>query len=225
MLKAVIFDMDGVIINSEHVYQKVELEMAASLGLQVSQEELSQYTGIYMDIMWRELAQKYGLSIDIPLTVKKEEALMRDYYRSGELDVIPGSVELIKSLSGLGIRCAIATSSITESAQFVISRLELAPYIRVLVSSSMVENCKPSPDVFLKCIGKLNVEADACIAIEDSKSGCIAAKAAGIRVIAYGSPASCGQDLSMADLIVDDMGKIDMEMLTGLLSRDISHSD
>jgi HAD superfamily hydrolase (TIGR01509 family) len=217
MLKAVIFDMDGVIINSESAYHKVEMEIARSIGLPLSMDDFAQYEGIYLSTMWKELKEIYSLDVDTGVLIEREEAMMQEYYQHGNLEVIMETVDLIRRLHTEGMHCAIATSSITQSAQAVISRLNLTDYIRVLVTSSMVEKCKPFPDIFLKCVDMLGAAPEECIVIEDSKSGCLASKAAKIKVIGYRNPVSAKQDLSAADAIVDNTGEIDIAMINRLL--------
>ena len=213
MLKAVIFDMDGVIVNSEAVYHRCEIKIAELNGLPLTISDFSQYEGIYLSTMWQELKEKYTLDINVSSIIEQEEAMMREYYSNGYLDVISETVDLIRFLHSKGVLCAIATSSITESALAVISRLDLSKYIETMVSGSLVLKCKPFPDIFLKCLETIHAIPDECVVVEDSMSGCIAAKTAKLKVIGYRNPFSRKQDLSHADVIVDNIGEIDLKML------------
>lgn len=216
MIKAVLFDMDGVIINSEQVYIKFEIEIASSLGITLTSEFLSKYAGVYINVMWKDIVKMYNLSTDVALIIEQEENKMREYYTSGKLNIIKPCIELMGTLHNNKILCAIVTSSISDNAKNVISRLNISEYINTLVSGDMVDKCKPAPDIFLKCVEKLKINRNECVIIEDSKSGCIAANAADIKVIGYQNPYSGNQDLSTADLIVTDISDITMQTLKEL---------
>ena len=219
MLKAVLFDMDGVIINSEQEYTKSEIEIAASLGITLTSEFFSKYAGVYINVMWKDIVKMYNLSTDVALLIEQEEKKMREYYASGKLNIIKPSIELMETLHTNKILCAIVTSSISDNVKSIISRLNISEYINTVVSSDMVEKCKPAPDIFLKCVEKLKINRNECVIIEDSKSGCIAANTAGIKVIGYQNLCSGNQDLSTADLIVHDISNITIQTLIELTTQ------
>lgn len=217
MLEAVIFDMDGVLIDSEREYKRVELGLAKELGIPFYAHEQSGYVGIHQIVMWNEVLAKYGLThLSASEITQTEEDRMFEYYAHGELDAIAGSVDLVEKLCNSGVKCGVATSSIEINASAVIKRLGIEKMLSAVVCSCMVENCKPAPDIYSKCVVDLNVDARGCVAIEDSKNGCISAKSAGLKVVGYKNPGSGNQDLGAADLVVDDMGEVTIELLKSM---------
>ncbi len=217
MLEAVIFDMDGVLIDSEREYKRVELGLAKELGIPFSAHEQSGYVGIHQIVMWTQVLAKNGLAhLSASEITQTEEDRMFEYYAHGELGAISGSVDLVGRLYGGGIKCGVATSSIEINARAVIKRLGIEQMLSAVVCSCMVENCKPAPDIYSKCVVDLRVNAENCVAIEDSRNGCISAKSAGLKVVGYKNPGSGNQDLSAADVVVDDMGEVTIELLRNM---------
>lgn len=217
MLEAVIFDMDGVLIDSEREYKRVELGLAKERGIPFSAHEQSGYVGIHQIVMWTEVLAKNGLEhMSASEITQTEEDRMFDYYARGELDTIAGSVDLVGQLCGSGVKCGVATSSIEINARAVIKRLGIEEMLSAVACSCMVENCKPAPDIYCKCAADLNVNAGSCVAIEDSKNGCVSAKSAGLKVVGFRNPGSGNQDLGAADLVVDDMEQVTIELLKSM---------
>jgi len=219
LLEAVIFDMDGVLIDSEKEYRRVELNLAKELGIPFTAQEQSGYVGIHQQVMWEEVLAKHGMDLDADEITQTEEDRMFEYYAHGELDAIAPSVKLVKQLFDNGIKCGVATSSIEINADAVLKRLGIDKKLSALVCSCMVENCKPAPDIYSKCVADLGVNAGGCVAIEDSKNGCISAKSAGLKVIGYANPTSGNQDLSAADVVVDDMSEVTTALLRSMFEQ------
>lgn len=128
-----------------------------------------------------------------------------------ELPVIPGAIEAVRRLDAAGYRLAVASSSNRELIDAVLRRLELAALFEATVSSEEVARGKPAPDVYVEAAQRLDVPAAQCAAIEDSASGIRAARAAGMRVIAYPNrhypPAA--DVLGSADVVVDSLDALD----------------
>jgi len=206
--------MDGVVVNSEPAYMKIEVELTSQLGIPLTEEEQKQYSGVHHNVMWKALKEKYGYEMLVDEIAGIESRMIDDYYKNGDLMPINTTIELIKELFIKGIKCAIATSSDGYNAEHVVKRLGISKYISAIASSSKVKNCKPAPDIFLLAADMLGLEPKNCIVIEDSKSGCIAAKAAGMRTVGYRNPYSGNQDLSAADIIVDDIGELSFKALS-----------
>lgn len=213
MFKAVLFDMDGVIINTEPVYMEVEMKLASELGIPLTEDIQKRYTGVHHSVMWNDLKIAHDFSMTSDEITEIESRLVNSYYLHGSLEPIEPTIELIKKLSSEGIYCAIATSNDECNANLVVERLGIKRYVSTIVSSSNVRKCKPAPDIFLLAADLLGVESKDCVVVEDSKSGCLAAKAAGMKVVAYQNPHSGNQDLSAANLVIHDMGELTLHML------------
>lgn len=208
-VKAVIFDMDGVLVDSEPFHIQTEKQMFRKMGLDISDEEHAGYMGTATDVMWKQITAKRSLSLDIPeitaLTI--QEGL--PYFNSLEkINPMPGLVDLLEKLKVKKIPMAVASSSDTETMRVILEKSGLRKYFHHTVSSSEVGKSKPEPDVFLHAAKLLGVAPENCVVFEDSKNGIKAAKAAGMFCIAYSGANSGKQDSSLADMQIDDYDEL-----------------
>jgi beta-phosphoglucomutase family hydrolase len=217
MLKAVIFDMDGVIIDSEYIHAGVEKALFKSLGFEISEEEHNSYVGVTTKSMWQKLKDKYGLSQDVDELVR----MNKDSYISTltgivGLKPIPGAVELIRDLHANGIKIGLATSSNFREIEAIIGRFNLKSYFHTLTSGEEVANGKPAPDTFLLAAERLGCKPEECVVIEDSNNGVTAAKAGNMKCIGFKAPNSRNQDLSAADMVVGSLLQLDCKVIASL---------
>lgn len=218
MLKAVIFDMDGVIVDSEPIYRRIEMNIISDLGLDIPQEEYDSYVGTKTSEMWAQFKEKYGIKQSVEELVEMEARRYIEYITSsGRAKPIPGVKDLIADLHKNGVRLALASSSHVEEINTVLKIFNLESFFELTVSGYQVENGKPAPDIFLFTLKQLSISAQECIVIEDSKNGVEAAKAAGIKCVGFKSVNSGNQDLSSADLVIHNFCEIGYEKLKGLL--------
>ncbi len=222
MFKAVLFDMDGVIINTEPVYLEVEMKLASELGIPLTEDIQKRYTGVHHSMMWNDLKIAHDFSMTSDEITEIESRLVNSYYLHGNLEPIEPTIELIKKLYTEGIYIAIATSNDDCNANSVVERLGIKQFISTVVTNSNVKNCKPAPDIFLLAADLLGLEPKDCVVVEDSKSGCLAAKTAGMKVVAYQNPHSGNQDLSAANIVIHDMGELTLQMLLILFGMQMS---
>lgn len=212
MLKAVLFDMDGVLVDTEPEYIKQELNMAKDLGIPLTEQEQGNYAGIHPLEMWMDLQNKYGFLQD-PYELSKIEAQwMDDYYENGILRPNESAIQFLKNCVNEGLKVAVATSSIKENAQKVIQRIGIGEYVDIISSGCMAGKSKPAPDIFLLAAKLLGVEPDECIVIEDAKSGVQAAKRAGMKAIGLQSAVN-HKDLSLATMVVGSLSDISVDTL------------
>lgn len=208
-VKAVIFDMDGVLVDSEPFHVQTEKRMFRKIGIDISDEEHAGYMGTATDVMWKQITAKRNLSLDIAeitaLTI--QEGL--PYFNSLEkINPMPGLVDLLEKLKVKKIPLAVASSSDTETMRVILEKSGLRKYFHHTVSSSEVGKSKPEPDVFLHAAKLLGVAPVNCVVFEDSKNGIKAAKAAGMFCIAYSGANSGEQDSSLADMQIDDYDEL-----------------
>ncbi len=219
MLKAVLFDMDGVLVDSEHEYIRHEQRLAKQLGFELTVEEQSRYTGIRPLEMWMALQQNYGFDRDPHELARAEANMMDEYYANGTLHPYEPSVALLKCCAQSGLKVAVASSSTRENVQHVVRRLGLEPYVDAVASSCAAGKSKPAPDIFLMAMQQLGVSGSECVVIEDADSGIAAARAANVAgVIGIRLP-DRNQSLAGADLIVDSLGGVSPDTLRGLVER------
>lgn len=206
---AVIFDMDGVLVNSEPFYVKVEQSVFRQVGLDISEEEHQTYQGTATDEMWQLIKKRHGVGHPVEDLVEMTSNLVTPYFNSLEkMEPMPGVERLIKKLKEKGIPLALASSSFPDVIEIILQRTGLKKYFDVVVNSRMVGASKPEPDIFLLTAQKLSVSPEKCVVIEDSTNGIKAAKAAGMYCIAFAGPGSELQDQSQADRVVADFGEL-----------------
>jgi HAD superfamily hydrolase (TIGR01509 family) len=209
MIRTVIFDMDGVIIDSEPIHFKMENEMFQELKINVPYEEHCSYVGTSSQNMWEIIARKYSLTIDVKQLVKKQHALYMAYLlNEKELRPIPGVVELIQGLYRDYFKLVLASSSYMEVIEVVLSKLNLSNYFIAKVSGTELANSKPHPEIFIQSAKLANSEAEECMVIEDSQNGITSAKAAGMKCIGFANPNSGVQDLGNADLVIHSFSEL-----------------
>ena len=183
-IEAVVFDMDGVLVDTEHLWDEVREALTEEWGGRYTPEAQEAMMGMSSPEWSRYLHEVVGLRE--PPEVINAEVVRRMLERyEMDLPVVPGAVEAVRRLAGAGYRLAVASSSNRELIDAVLRRLELTSVFDVTVSSEEVARGKPDPDVYLETARRLSVEPARCAAIEDSASGIRAAHAAGMRVIAY----------------------------------------
>jgi len=210
MLKAVLFDMDGVLVDTEPEYIRLELKLAHEHGMPLSRREQARYRGVSAAEVWLDMVNRYGASADPERIARDEHELMDAYYREGPLRSIRPSVRLLKRCAKAGLKVAIATSSRKDNAENVVRRLGLGPYVQAIAVADLVERGKPAPDIFLLAAKLLEVAPSECVVIEDSEKGVQAAKAAGMKAVAIGGS---DQDLSQADMVVRSLRGINPGIL------------
>jgi len=204
LLKAVIFDMDGVIIDSEPLHKKAERVTLSPYGISLSDEELNSYMGTEARVLLANYIDRYSLPVPFAeLYTAYRRNLIRIFEES--VEPIPASLRLIRELRASEIRLAVGSSSHRDLVELVLRKLGVADAFSVVVTGEDAARSKPHPDIFIETVRRLGVEAGACLVIEDSANGVRAAKAAGIRCLGFRNPTSAGQDLGEADWIVDSM--------------------
>lgn len=213
MIKAFIFDMDGVIIDSEPLHFESDRMVMRDFGIELTDEELNRYVGVDNPQMWSELRDKYEINLPIDELLERQHANKIKILSTEKLQTIPGIPELISDLKDKGIAIALASSSAMEFIQLVLDKLGITHSFDVVVSGEQVEKGKPEPDIFLKTAELLKVNPAHCVVLEDSKHGVNAAKRAGMKCIGFINPNSGNQDLSKADKIVSTLGKLEYESL------------
>ena len=208
-IDAVVFDMDGVLVDTEHLWDEVREELTTEWGGRYTPEAQEAMMGMSSREWSRYLHETVGLRE--PPDVINDEVVRRMLARyETDLPVVPGAVDAVGRLAESGLRLAVASSSNRELIDAVLRRLELADLFAVTVSSEEVARGKPAPDVYLEAARRLGVDPARCVAIEDSASGIRAAHAAGMRVIAYPNrhypPAA--DVLALADILLRHLDDI-----------------
>lgn len=213
MIKAFIFDMDGVIIDSEPIHFEVDLMTLDYLGFKFAKEQLEQYVGMTNPEMWGIIKKEHNILHSVEEIIQYQ--LTRKLAHLDELDIEPidGIRDLIQELRKNNISIGLASSSPRIFIKKVLTKFNLLDYFCCIKSGEEVANGKPAPDVYLEAARLLNVRPENCYVLEDSRNGVTAAKRAGMRCIGYINPNSGNQDLSAADLIVRSIKEIKINNL------------
>lgn len=217
MLKAVIFDMDGVIVDSEPLNLMVDKRLLQEYGIAVSDDDLLPFVGISNPDMWSQLKIRFGLPDTLSNILHMHDRIKLELYKNVTIVPIAGIVPLLQQLKERGVATAIASSSPRLFIELIMERLSLQSFFQTYVSGEEVANGKPSPDIFLKAAGLLWAPPEACVVIEDSAHGVQAAAAAGMKCIGYANPHSGEQNLSDATCTVRGIAEIDCELLNRLV--------
>lgn len=215
-IDAIIFDMDGLLIDSEPLWRIAEVEALTEVGVSITEADAVETTGLRTDEVvelwharypWREPAKK---TVEARI-VSRLIALVRE---RGE--AMPGVHEALEALSGAGYPLAIASSSASEIIAATLETLGLAGYFRVTQSAEHEPFGKPHPGVYIEAARALGVEPRLCLAFEDSPNGVIAAKAARMTCIAVPDPVlAADRRFGAADLVLGSLAEFRMGMLGG----------
>jgi beta-phosphoglucomutase family hydrolase len=211
-IKAVIFDLDGVIAETEHAHIQAEKETMLKHGIKISEDELHQYTGTTAKQMFTDLIRRYQLKTTFDEIFNQKEEIMFKLLERG-VEPTKGVIKLLNKLKRARIRLGIASSSHTRLIDYVLNELGITDMFDSIVGAEDITNSKPDPEIFLKCAKRLNMEAKECLVVEDSMLGVKAAKKAGMKCLGYRNPNSGNQDLSKADILTDDFSKLDIQSL------------
>lgn len=212
-MKAVIFDMDGVIIDSEPIHFEVDMQTMREFGVNISKDELNKYVGTTNEYMLNDLINKYKIQKSIKEILEYKMELTIRRIKETKINAISGIPELLTSLKHNNIKTAIGSSSPKELIITVIEKFQLGKYFDCIVSGDEVKEGKPKPDIYLEVSKRIGVNPEECIVIEDSRNGVLAAKNAGMKCFGFRNVNSGNQDLSKADIIVDSIRNIDIEII------------
>ncbi|MBU3192043.1 HAD family phosphatase [Clostridium bowmanii] len=215
MLKAVIFDMDGVIIDSEPTHMKLENETYKKLGIEVTDDEHHSFVGATSNYMWEALKNKYKLNQTLEELIEYDRNKYFKHLNSDECEIIliDGVKELIQDLYENGVKLAIASSSPLDVIYAIAKKFQIEEYFEAFVTGDYVKRSKPEPDIFIFAAEKLGVSAENCIVIEDSHNGVLAAKKAGMKCVGINSDPEGSQDISMADLVINKFKEVNYNKL------------
>ena len=204
-LQCVIFDMDGVIIDSEEIHKKAYYETFKNLGVEVSEELYKTMTGSSTINAFQKLVNHFNLN-DIPeeLVLQKRKRYVNYFENDPTLALVHGVKELIQFLNKQNLTLVLASSSAMVNINRVFSRFDLNQYFTAKISGADLTASKPHPEIFEKAAILGGVSKEQCIVIEDSDNGIKAANDAGIFVVGYKNPLVSDQTLKDANLIIRD---------------------
>jgi beta-phosphoglucomutase len=215
MIKAVIFDFDGVIVDTEHLHYEAINTVLSQYGHSIGEKEISENVGLTSRQVYTKLKEKLNLPEDVDtLVMKKREIYLVLAAKKAEL--MPNVAEFIQYLKANNFRVAIASSGFRVQIHTILDKYGLRGHFETIVSIDDVKNPKPHPEIYLEAIKRLGLKSSECIAIEDSDKGIASAKQAGIKVIAVPNEITKNQDLSQADLVLRSLKDATLETIKNM---------
>ncbi len=208
-LDALIFDMDGVLVDSEPLHLRAFQQMMQRYGHSWTEEENRRFLG-QKDI---EIAAIMIEELRMPLTphsmVEEKEMILREIFKK-ELAPRPGLMTTLKTASTMSLPMAVASSATLPTIELVVDLLGIRSSFKTLTSGDEVPKGKPAPDVFLLAAKRLGAEPERCLVIEDTLNGIRAAKAAGMKCVAIPCDATRHEDHSLADLRLESLAHLNL---------------
>ncbi|WP_306350950.1 HAD family hydrolase [Flavobacterium sp. '19STA2R22 D10 B1'] len=209
MIKTVIFDMDGVIVDTEPVHRYAYFQHFDELGIDISEQMFTTFTGNSTKNVYEKIKSQFNILEDTEVLVNRKRAIFNDAFDyKKDLELLEGVEQLIKDLHHNGIQLILASSASKVTIDRIFKRFNLYPYFTDIVSGEDFPKSKPHPAIFLHAASLSKAPKEHCIVIEDSTNGIQASKAADIYCVGYNSIHSKLQDLSQADIIVNHFNEL-----------------
>ena len=212
MIRGVLFDMDGVLVNSEPFILKAAIMMFSELGITVLPEDFQPFVGMGENRYIGGVAEEYRINVDIDQVKARTYEIYQKIVR-GKLSPLPGAHEFIAKCRKKGFKLALATSADRIKMEANLKEIGLSTdSFHTTITGLDVEKKKPFPDIYLKAAGNMGLKTYECLVIEDAVSGIEAGKAAGCRCLAVTSSFDA-KALSKADWICDSLLNVPEEVL------------
>jgi HAD superfamily hydrolase (TIGR01509 family) len=208
----VIFDMDGLLVDSEPLHLAASNEILGKFGHRLDEESNRRFIGIGEERFWSILKEEMGISASIEELMAERSRTVSRLLEEVGIRTMPGVRERVREISERGYPLALASSTVRSQIDEVLAAAGLAPFFPIRVSGEdpEVKNGKPAPDIFLRAALLLRLDPSACLVFEDSQAGAQAARAAGMRCIAVPNSDTRHLDLSAADLLVESLEDVEV---------------
>jgi HAD superfamily hydrolase (TIGR01509 family) len=211
---AVIFDMDGVLIDSEPIHYEIEKRLFDKLGITVPEEVHKTYLGAAGDFMYEDIKSRFGLSASTDELLEFDDVFRCAYFKNlVELRLNEGVFDLLNEVKSAGIKMGVATSSSPGLTNILLKRCRIQSLFDVIITTSEAGKSKPAPDVYLRAAQRIGVSPANCIVFEDSPKGLSAANSAGMYCIAIQTNSTQVEELYAADMLIDTFSVITAERL------------
>ena len=217
MIKTIIFDMDGLMIDSEPIQSKAYQVILEEYEIKptFNNEGIVHTVGIKEKDNWKILCEKYDLNEAVNILMEKRSKIYVNLLKK-DIKPMKGLINLLKLLKNNNLKIAVASSSVMEHINIVLSGLNIKEYFDAVVSGQYIEKGKPYPDINLEVAKEINVDPESCLVLEDAQSGVEAAKNGNMKVIAIPNRFTKNHDLSKADLILESLDEIDIDIINNL---------
>jgi HAD superfamily hydrolase (TIGR01509 family) len=183
LLRSIIFDLDGVLADSEPWWNRIDAKLLTEYGATYRGEYHQNVVGVSYRLAVEFYKKAFGLSVPTEEMMRRRGEIATEFF-ANRVGVFPHVKEVLEELRQMKLHLAVATSSVSASARPFLDRHHLTGFFEVIVTGEKVEHGKPAPDIYLRAADKLGIPADACLVVEDALPGVAAAKAANMRVAA-----------------------------------------
>ena len=217
MLKAVVFDLDGVITDSAKYHFEAWKEIAKELNIPFDETYNEKLKGVSrmesLNLILDNGPGRNSMPEDEKekIAYKKNEAYKELIKQITPDDLLPGILDCLKECKRKGIKTALA--SVSKNAPFIIERLGVGEYFDYMADAAKINRSKPFPDIFLDCVNALGLKSEECVGVEDAEAGIEAIKAAGMKAVGVGDPKS----MKEADVILDSTAKLNTDIFYSLV--------
>jgi len=207
-IKVIIFDMDGVLVNSEHWWSILESRFLRKQIGKWTKEDQASIKGCSLKDIYQILKDQYNLKMEWNQFWQCYEQMAKQIYQE-KSSLMFGVKQVLKALKQRGFKQALASSSARSWINMFLNRFSLERFFDIIVSAEEVnDRAKPRPDIYLYIANRLEVQTKSCLVVEDSKNGILAAKCADMLAIGYRTLDNKDQDLSQADNIINNLQEI-----------------
>ena len=183
MLSCIIFDLDGILADSEPWWNQIDAKMLAEYGVDYRGEHHQEVLGVSYALAIDFYKKAFGVTASAEEMMRRRGEIATDFF-ANQIGLFSSTKETLEKLRRMNLQLAVATSSVSASARPFLDRHHLTRFFDIIVTGDEVARGKPAPDIYLCAAEKLGATADICLVIEDSLSGIAAAKAANMRVAA-----------------------------------------
>ena len=216
MKKAVIFDMDGVLVDSQPLHFTGDRLLLKYCGVEVTEDDMVKYAGTSNPNRFKKFIEIYHLKNTVEEMDRVRDNIMQKLVDESDLKAISGFRPLLKDLKEHHFLVALASSSSYAFIHSILDKTGIKDYFDYILSGEDLVNSKPAPDIFLKAAEELDCAPETCIVVEDSNNGVTAAVAANMKCIGYVNTTSGDQDLSEATVVIDNFNHIDASFIASL---------
>ena len=218
MLKAVLFDMDGVIVDTEPLHHKAYKLMFDEFGIAVSDELYQTFTGQSTINICTRITKHFNKDVNpVKLELSKRHHFNHLFDRDPDLKLLDGVFEIIEDYYRNQVTMVLASSASRSTIDRVLNRFDLDKFFIAKHSGADLKASKPHPEIFINAAASTGFKATECMVIEDSTNGIKAAKSAGIFCVGYNSKHSKNQDYSQADLVVNNLLDLKYDLIKDLI--------